>query len=122
MQSMETLWTFKTARFTVTLDWDYEPDPDYSFDETGETARKCRRGEWTNALFRVRVLLDDCDEIGTSYLGNSIYENVADFRKEHVGAAGRWGSYFPDMVREAIAEARKEIASRSPLPAMRQAA
>lgn len=32
----ENLWSFKTRQFAVLLDWTEEPDPDLSFDETGE--------------------------------------------------------------------------------------
>jgi hypothetical protein len=47
--------------------------------------------------------------LGADYLGNSIYANVRDFRKEHVGAQGAHGSYFVDMVHEAIREARAHL-------------
>lgn len=43
------------------------------------------------------------------YLGNSIYEKPAEFR-DHFGMnANGHGSYFSDMVREAVAEARKNL-------------
>jgi hypothetical protein len=109
------LWTFKTARFTVLLDCEYEQDPDLSWDDTGEVREKLDSGEWGNFCFIVRVLFDG-REIAADYLGNSIYEDPADFAREHYGIApmGRaagvlMGAYFPGMVREAVAEARKTL-------------
>lgn len=108
----DAIWTFKTARFVITLDCDWETSPDFSWDETGETEEKCRSGEWDCVCFRVRVTLDG-DEVAADYLGNSIYANVRDFRSEHVGSRGKWGAYFPDMVRTACAEARAEVKRRT---------
>lgn len=116
---MQTQWnnvrTWKTARFTVTLDWTWEDDPDLSWDETGETAEKIESGEWTNCTFRVRVLCDG-NEVGADYLGNSIYADPEEFYLEHIGirakarAAGvNFGCCFTDMIASAIAEARKAL-------------
>ncbi len=105
---MQKLWQFKTARFTVELAWDYERDVDISFDDTNETAEKIHSGEWTCATFRVRVLLDGI-ELGCDYLNNSIYADLADFR-DHIGMNAKGhGSYFSDMVRSAVAEARAAL-------------
>lgn len=111
-QSNDHIWRFNTARFSVILDCDWEENPDFSFDETGETEDKCRRGVWSCVCFRVRVLLDG-EEIAADFLGNSIYADVCDFAREHLGCrTAGYGSYFPDMVREAISEARAEIRRR----------
>ncbi len=115
MTEWTNLRTFKTARFRVTLDWTWEEWPDLSWDETGETAAKVESGEWGVYLFRVRVTLDG-EEVGRDYLGNSIYADPADFATEH----RQGGAYFPDMVREAIREARRAIAK--PRPYIRAAA
>jgi hypothetical protein len=104
----QTLWTFRTKRFQVSLNWDYDVDFDISFDDTNETAEKLESGEWTCAMFHVSVALDGI-ELGSSYLGNSIYADLADFR-DHIGMNARGhGSYFSDMVREAVAEARAHL-------------
>jgi len=116
---METMWTFETARFRAT--WAIEPDDDcdLSFDETGETADNIRSGLWRCFTSRVMIELDG-QEIGTDYLGGSIYANPEEFR-DHIGInvksrrdGKNYGSYFSDMVRQAIAEAREEMKRERP--------
>lgn len=47
--------------------------------------------------------------LASEYLGQSIYEKPADFR-DHFGMNNKgYGSYFSQMVREAISNARKEF-------------
>lgn len=104
----ETLWTFRTANFKVELSCTDEPDPDLSWADE-ETLEKLESGEFVNVMFRVRVLGPNGEELGSDYLGNSVYSDVSEFRREHVGAQGRYGSYFRDMVSEAIREARREL-------------
>lgn len=110
MRYSETMWTFKTKRFTVK--WEITPDDDCdtSFDDTGETADKIASGEWQCFVSRVSVELDG-RVIGEDWLSGSIYANPADFR-DHIGMNARGhGSYFSDMVREAVREARKTLAA-----------
>lgn len=64
------------------------------------------RGTWNDA------------EIGSDYLGGSIYANPRDFFREHIGIAAKsradgcnYGCYFPDMVHTAIEQARKTLAN-----------
>jgi len=64
--------------------------------------------------------------IGESSLGNSIYADLNDFRKEHIGLAIKsredncnYGDYFTGMVKDAIAEARTAIKKTPPLPYIR---
>ena len=104
----QTMWQFKTARFTIS--WDITPDdsPDLSWCETGETAENIDSGLWQAFDSRVVVLVDGL-EIGADYLGQSIYENVADFR-DHIGSNRQgYGSYFSDMIRQAIEQARHSL-------------
>lgn len=107
---MKKMWSFKTANFTVT--WLIEDDDLYLDFMDKETAEECREkvqsGEWQcfNSVIRVehrqtRTVLAE------SFLGNSIYANPNDFR-DHFGMIPKGhGSYFSDMVREALAEARE---------------
>ena len=114
---MERIWSFDTARFSVVLECEDERDPDTSWADD-ETLANLESGCWVNACFAVRVFMDGV-EVASSYLGNSIYAEVADFRREHITYAVdvraarergvSMGSYFPEMVREAIAEARKTL-------------
>jgi hypothetical protein len=102
----ETLWKFETANFRVEWAITEEPDPDFSFDDSGETADKVASGEWTCFLSRMRVVhVPTGATLGEDFLGNSIYANPAEFR-DHIGAQGKYGSYFRDMVRSSVAESR----------------
>lgn len=111
---METMWTFETKEYRIA--WKIEPDQDLdlSWDETGEVTERLKNGEFVAFLSKVSVTHKPTGlELGSDYLGGSIYENPAEFR-DHFGirAQGRrdgcnYGSYFSDMVREAIAQARK---------------
>lgn len=106
---MDTIWKFRTRNFTVSLACEPDTDADLSFDETGETRAKIASGEWDCVVFRVLVEGPDGEELATDYLSGSIYADVKDFRKEHVGAQGKHGSYFRDMVSEAVRGAREEM-------------
>lgn len=117
--ALGTLRTFKTKNFTVIIDALEEDSPDFSFDDTGEVLEKVDSGEYICFCARVRVLLHD-REIGTDYLGNCIYSSLNEFMdhrecgkqnraSELEGKDGRCGSYFSDMISEAIHEARKTL-------------
>lgn len=112
---METvMWTFKTRNFMV--EWSISPcsDLDLSWDESGETRENIESGLWDAFDSKIGVYFRGV-EIGCAYLGDSIYEDPSEFR-DHIGINvksrndGRnYGSYFADMVREAISEARKTL-------------
>jgi len=122
----ETVWQFKTAQFRVALEATYDDDCDLSFDDTGETRANIKSGLWTPYLFKVAVYdLTSGNEIGADYLGGSIHENASDFidhrevgkqNREYAaqGNAARCGSYFHDMIKGAIAEARKNYSVPRP--------
>lgn len=115
---MQTMWTFRTRNFRI--EWQIEPcdDLDLSWDETGETRDNLDSGLW-EAFDSKMVVYFRGAEIGTDYLGQSIYENPSDFR-DHIGMNAKGhGSYFSDMVREAIADARRNMAD---MPALRKVA
>lgn len=112
----EKIWEFKTARFTVSFEAGPEYDLDLSWDETGETREGLESGRYIAFVAKVAVYLDGL-EIGQDYLGGCIYENAEQFR-DHLGirpasrkAGALMGSYFSNMVRQAIKEARKFMAS-----------
>ena len=109
----ETLWTFKTRNFVV--EWRISPCEylDLSWCETGETRANLDSGLWQAFDSEMRVLYRG-EVVGVDYLGQSIYENPADFR-DHIGMNARGhGSYFSDMVRAAIAEARANLRAERP--------
>lgn len=114
---MQTMWNFKIGRFTIRAEIRPCDDLDLSWDETGETAENLANGFWEAFDTRVAVYLNGA-KIGEDWLCQSIYENPADFFTEHYGIAAKsradgcnYGAYFPDMVREAIGEARAWLAS-----------
>jgi hypothetical protein len=103
----ETMWSFETDNFRVEWSIAPEEDPDYSFDETGETVKKIESGEWQCFMSRMRIVhLPTGADLAEAHLGNSIYANPAEFR-DHIGARGKYGSYFRDMVSTCVSEARK---------------
>jgi hypothetical protein len=101
----------------VTCEVESERDPDLSWADE-ETLDKLYRGVYENVCFAVKVYFDD-EEIAADYLGNSVYANVSDFIREHRCPDPAYRNtlaqreakrvictYFPDMVRQAIKEAR----------------
>jgi hypothetical protein len=107
MSFWKTMWRFHTLNFSVV--WQIAPDSDYdlSWDETGEVKEKLERGIYQCFQSRIIVCYQG-DIIADDYLGCSIYENPAEFR-DHIGSRGKYGSYFTDMVRTAISDARQKL-------------
>lgn len=135
----ETMWTFHTRDWTVKAVIADSMYADTSFDETGETADKIASGEWRAFDTTVKVYFRG-QLIGEDALGESIYADPREFFTAHrdsdplnrncsVMRAARGDSsaichYFPDMVREAIRNARRNIAERPklrPTPDLREA-
>lgn len=123
---MTAIWKFKSGAFTVELSWDYETDCDHSWADE-ETLANLADGTWTSFQFKVAVIYRG-EEIGTAYLGDSIHADPREFIDHREcgrynrelaakGQSGRCGSYFSDMVREAISEAR--AAWNAPRPRLR---
>lgn len=103
------VWTFKTQRFEIGLEFGPEHDLDLSWDDDGSVRDGLDRGTLFAFIARVYVKCDGAT-VGEDYLGNCIYANERDFMK---------GGYLRDMVRCAIADARRHLASR---PKLRDAA
>jgi hypothetical protein len=109
------MWQFHTKNFSVCATIDHDEDLDLSWDDTGEVREKLETGEYEAFQTKVAVYYRGC-EVSAEYLGGSIYANPHDFFTEHYGLTAKsradncnYGSYFPGMVREAIAEARKNL-------------
>ena len=130
MSRFETVWTFKTARFLVSLaiaqDYGYQYDGD---DPDGETQAKLDNGEYVAFDSRVTVELDG-RVIGEDNLGGSVYgaNECSEFWRAHWNSAAKYRNtlaqkyrhcvichYFPDMVAQAVAEARATLANRPKL-------
>lgn len=113
---MTAIWTFKTANFTVRVTAEPENETlDLSWDETGEVREGLESGRFV-AFCAKAVVEYRGAELAAGYLGACIYESESDFR-DHVGLAMRsradgrnYGSYFADMVKTVISEAREAMA------------
>ena len=106
-----TMWTFETANFRIVATIEPSIDLDLSWDEDGGTARGLHDGSLEAFDTKVAVYHKGTgQELGADYLGESIYKEPRDFFTEHYGCKSKgYGSYFPDMVREAIREARATL-------------
>ena len=120
MKDYSTIREFKTRNFTVRMTAEEECDLDLSWDDDGSVRAGLESGRFVAFCAKCAVYFKG-NEVATDYLGNCIYESPRAFM-DHVGIKhyspnpgtipeGGCGSYFPDMIRTAIAEARKEIAS-----------
>ena len=119
---MEIIWQFKTKHFIVRMSYEYQYERvDLSWDDTGEVREKLESGEWAVYVFHAEVIERVTgNTIGEDYLSESIHADPMDFR-DHVGLAAKsradgrnYGSYFTDMIREAIREARETYAKERP--------
>lgn len=117
--TMGTMRTFKTAQFTVVCTAEEEDSLDLSWDDDGSVAKGLDRGTLIAFCATVKVYWKG-REVGSDYLGGCIYKSFDDFMDhracgkqnrefEKQGVEGRCGSYFKDMIHEAIDEARKTL-------------
>ena len=120
METYGNIRTFKTAHFTVRVSAEFDPDPDFEFEGGEEAQEKVESGEWTVFTACVRVIHDGLGKIGEDYLGGCIYSDIAKFEDHREcaaetrklraeGSQAMVGSYFADMIAEAIREARETL-------------
>lgn len=120
----ETVWSFKTRNFTVELrisPEDMDPADSFQFDEDIEMVRS-GAVEW----FCARVVVSkNGHEIGSDSLGGCAYRTIEEFYTSHRdpnpmhrnstvfrAAHGQNAAichYFPSMISEAIADARRTL-------------
>lgn len=121
---METVWTFETANYKIALEIaPEEMDPADQFSEEADIeAIRCGRVAWFCA--RVSVYKNG-HRVGCDTLGGCAYYKVSDFYTDHrdsdplnrncsIMRKARGDNvsichYFPSMISEAIADARKTI-------------
>lgn len=106
------IWKFKTKNFVVEFKTEDEPfDGSYMDKELiAECRQKIKSREWK--CFTAMVVVTHRPtkrELDTQYLGQCIYSDRKDFIDHRGMNAGGYGSYFSQMVREACAEARKQL-------------
>ncbi len=115
MRTIEQIRRFKTRNFSVHVNAVEDSDIDLSWDDDGTVMAGLESGRFQAFGVVVTVYCRGA-EVGTDSLWNCIYESPRAFM-DHVGikpkgrADGRnYGSYFSDMVRTAIGQARKHVA------------
>jgi len=119
MRDYATIREFKTRNFTVRVTAEEEPEIDLSWDDDGSVQRGLDTGKYICFCAKAAAYYRG-NEIATDYLGQCIYESPKAFM-DHRGIKhftpvpgvvpeGGCGSYFSDMVRTVIAEARKQLA------------
>lgn len=121
MKTIETIREFKTKNFTVCARAAEDHDADLSFDDTGETHRKIESGEWQVFGVVVSVFYRDA-KISEDSLWGCIYSTPREFM-DHLGLRAKsradgcnYGSYFSDMIRSAISDARKQADTFRKIP------
>lgn len=119
-------WRFETARFRIALETRDEPDyPEDHFDDRA-TVELIQDGQLEWFMARVVIYLDGL-EIESDHLGACCYETMAEFFQSHrdpdpmnrnceamravKGANAVVCHYFPDMVAQAIRNARAKLAN-----------
>lgn len=137
--SLGKVWRFKTKRFTIFLELERERKYKYEGDDPdGETQARIDNGEFVAFSATVQIYLDDSDnEIASNSLYGCIYDagRVYEFVTDHWNSPPEYRNtlamkaqnkvichYFPDMVREAVAEARSYIRGMNDLPYIRESA
>ena len=123
---------FHTANYTVRISAEEEFDSDLSWDDTGRVRKQLECGDLIEFCAHVEVIHKATGAVlGEDYLGSCIYKSFEDFMDHRAcgrqnrkwakqGKEGRCGSYFAQMIGEAIAEARKAYSKMS-LGQLRQA-
>ena len=123
----ETVWSFNTKHFLVTLEValeDMDPSESFEFEDDIDAVRN-GEVEWFQAAVKVYAIGPDKTHslIGADYLGGCAYKSFDDFRTGHFRASDDsrntlaaksrgvvYCHYFPDMVRSAIQNARENLA------------
>lgn len=106
------MWQFKTRNFTVL--WLITPDVfsvrHIAVPLAKQWKKEIRSGKLKCFQSEIRVVCNTTGIIlGEAYLGGSLYQNPAEFRDHFGMTAGGWGSYFADMVKEAVGQARERF-------------
>ena len=104
MRNSENIWSFETANFRAEFNVAPDDDLDLSWDDDGLTREGLESGKYVAFVAEVRVIHKATGAtLGADYLSGCIYESAQQFRKETNG-------YFDDMIHEAVASARREVA------------
>ncbi len=119
MRNENVMREFQTPNYIVRATAEEEFDVDLSWDEDGSVRDGINSGEFIVFCAHVEVVHRPTGAVlGEDYLGNCIYRSFDDFMDHRAcgkqnrewaakGEKGQCGSYFADMIHEAIAKARK---------------
>jgi hypothetical protein len=132
MSNHNVMREFNTPNYTVRVSAEEEYDSDLSWDDTGRVRKQLDSGSLIEFCAHVEVIHKATGTVlGEDYLGNCIHKSFAGFmdhracgrqnrRWARQGKAGRCGSYFSQMIGEAITDARKNYVKLG-VGALRQA-
>lgn len=117
MRYEETIWTFNTANLRVAYVVAPEDDCDLSWDDDGSVREGLNTGKFICFVACLRVIHRPTGAVlGEDYLGQCIYESADAFIDHRGCKANGYGSYFSDMVHEAVTEARKNLRKLHAIP------
>lgn len=113
---------FRTRHFVIDVEAYEYTDLDLSFDADGSIRAKLDNGELVAFQVEVHVYYNG-HKVGSDYLGGCVYESIEEFQDHREcgkqnrqwaaqGISTKCGSYFRDMIHEAIAQARKTLSDR----------
>jgi hypothetical protein len=120
METLGLIREFETENFIVRMSAEEESDLDLSWDKDGSTLKGLESGKYIAFVAHAEVIHKETGTVlGEDYLSNCIYKSFDDFADHRAcgrqnrklakqNKAGRCGSYFADMIHEAISEARKQ--------------
>ena len=109
MNNTQTMYEFRTKSFLIRWSIEDDYDVDLSFDTTGEVREKLESGEFQSFLSTMECIHRPTgDVLATEYLGGCIHTDPSEFR-DHIGAKGKYGSYFRDMVKTVCSAARGHL-------------
>lgn len=127
MHNLGTIREFRTEHYRVVIEALEEFDIDLSWDDDGRVATGLDNGEFIVFCAHAYVeYMPTGKVIGEDYLGQCIYKSFDDFADHREcgkqnrkwakqGKDGRCGSYFLQMISEAISEARTHAKELSKL-------
>jgi hypothetical protein len=105
------MWEFNTKNFSIRWYISGCTDPDLSWDADNFFTEGLESGDYIAFNSEIAVFHGE-NKIGADYLCESIYEDPEEFR-DHFGMKRKgYGSYFSDMVRNAIKQARETLSTQ----------
>ena len=119
MSNHNVIREFNTPNYVVRVLAEEEFDSDLSWDDTGRVRKQLEAGDLIEFCAHVEVIHRPTGAVlGEDFLGNCIYKSLGAFADHRAcgrqnrrwakqGKTGQCGSYFADMISEAITEARK---------------